>query len=80
MEKIVFKVTLTGPVPTTDFLDKEVDKWVKRTKLSASERKKRLKQAIETPEDFDWCGTKGDLRVFWLLSRGFSPTKFTFQP
>ena len=53
MKEIVFKVTLTGPVPTTDFLDKEVGKWVKRTKSSATKRKKGLEQAIKTPEDYD---------------------------
>ena len=44
MEKIVFKVTLTGPVPTTDFLDKEVGKWVKRTESSAPKRKDSLSE------------------------------------
>ena len=53
MKEIVFKVTLNGPVPTTDFLDLEVDKWVKRTRSSADKRKKGLKEAIKTPEDFD---------------------------
>jgi len=49
----VFKVILTGPVPTTDFLNKAVGKWVARIKSSAPKRKKGLKQAIKTPEDWD---------------------------
>jgi hypothetical protein len=53
MKEIAFKVTLTGPVPTTDFLDKEVAKWVKRIKSSADKRKKGLEKAIKTPEDWD---------------------------